>query len=281
MVHSTERPKSRIHKLIAESGLGSRRKAEEWIRSGRVKVDGRIATIGELVDGSEHITVDDVAVRSQHETRPRILVSNKNTGVEVSRNPHGDLPSAFDDLPRLRSGRWMSVGRLDVNTSGLLMYTNVGEIAHRLSHPSSGIDREYAVRINRRLGDRNIQNLLDGVDLDGVLQRFTDVQYFSGSKSTHWYHVVLMEGRNHEVRRLFASQSATVTRLKRVRFGPVVVPSWIRRGETVEMSKDDVYRVCRWLEVPCSRSTIGSRFSIRKSLLLPYEGLAETGRPIR
>ena len=202
-----------------------------------------------------------------------MIVLNKRAGVIVSRRDPEGRPTVFDGLPKPRTGRWISVGRLDLQTSGLLLLTDDGELAHALSHPSTGIDREYAVRVDGLLDDDALGRLKGGVEMDvgEATGRFSDIRYYAGSRTNHWYHVVLMEGRNREVRDLFASQGVTVSRLKRVRYGPVILPAWLPRGAWEEMGSDDVAQL---------RSILGlapvptRRKQPSRSMLIPYPSLA-------
>ena len=265
----------KLQKYLADRGYGSRRKLEIAIEQGRVVVNGETAQISCRVSNADEVLFDGKRVSNFVSSTPRVLVMNKSSGMEVSRNPDTEATSVFDELPKIRQGRWVSVGRLDVATSGLLMFTNNGNLANRLMHPSSGLDREYAVRVRARLDETQIELLTTGVLIDDVLQRFSDVQYFDGGATNHWYHVVLMEGRNREVRKLFASQGVTVSRLKRVRFGPMVLPSWLTQGRVVEMKPHEVQAICNLLEFPyeMSKRHIGSDKKKMSSLLIPYEGM--------
>ena len=265
----------KLQKVLASRGLGSRREMERWIHVGRVRVDGRIATLGQRVTKDADISVDGRELAPQKSTTTRVLVMNKRVGTIVSASPTDSLASVFDELPLLTGSRWIAVGRLDVNTSGLLLFVNDGLLAHRLMHPSTGIDREYAVRVEGKLEETGIELLKKGVEIDGEIGRFSDVRYYNGHGSNHWYHVVLMEGRNREVRVLFASQGVKVSRLKRVRFGPIVLPSTLRRGQLMEMSSDDVRRICGLVKVgfsPPERNR-NKKSNTKKSVLIPYPGL--------
>lgn len=233
----------KLQKFLADAGFGSRRELERWIAAGRVEVNGSKATIGDRVFGNERIAVDGKPLggRGRKENaHPRVLLINKAEGVICTRRDPEGRKTVFADLPNLRSGRWISVGRLDVATTGLLLLCNDGELAHRMMHPSTGLDREYAVRTDVVLEDDQLAALKAGVESDGEVLRFADIRYFDGRGANHWYHVVLLEGRNHEVRRLFASVGAEVGRLKRVRYGPVVLPSWLRRGQRFELNNRDI-----------------------------------------
>jgi len=233
----------KLQKFLADQGFGSRRELERWIAAGRIEVNDSKATIGDRVFGNERIVVDGKAIggRGRNENvHPRVLLLNKAEGVICTRRDPEGRKTVFADLPNLRSGRWISVGRLDVATTGLLLLCNDGELAHRMMHPSTGLDREYAVRTDVVLDDDQLAALKAGVESEGEVLRFADIRYFDGRGANHWYHVVLLEGRNHEVRRLFASVGAEVGRLKRVRYGPVVLPSWLRRGQRFELNNRDI-----------------------------------------
>jgi 23S rRNA pseudouridine2605 synthase len=203
---------------------------------------------------------------------------NKPAGVICTRRDPEGRRTIFDDLPGLRQGRWISVGRLDVQTSGLLLLTNDGALAHRLMHPSTGLDREYAVRVNGQLDEAQLRALKSGVIVDAERLQFSDIQYYNGSGTNHWYHVVLMEGRNREVRRLFESVGLTVSRLKRVRFGPVIMPSTVRSGRCLEMGEKDLRAFYQLLKLPLTlppgrRAGARNRPETEKSVLLPYPQL--------
>lgn len=262
----------KLQKVLAGHGFGSRRQMERWIAAGRVTVNGHLAQIGARVDETDGIVVDGRKVAKASGPGCRVIAFNKRAGVIVSRRDPAGRPTVFEDLPGLRTGRWISVGRLDLQTTGLLLLTNDGDLAHRLSHPSTGIDREYAVRVAGRLDDDALERLRNGVDVDGRIESFSDIRYYDGAGANHWYHVVLMEGRNREVRDLFASQGATVNRLKRVRYGPVILPAWLPRGAWEEMGVDDVAQL---------RATVGlapgrppRRKQPSRSMLIPYPSLS-------
>ncbi len=245
---------------------------EEWIRAGRVTVNGHVASLGARVTSADRIGVDGRRLPPLAPPRPRIWVLNKPEGVVCTRRDPDGRRTVFELLPRLGGGRWLSVGRLDVHTTGLLMLTNDGALAHRLMHPSTGLDREYAVRIDGKLSDAALTELKAGVAIDGVMQRFSDVRYYDGRGANHWYHVVLMEGRNREVRKLFNALGRTVTRLKRVRFGPVVLPPWLKRGQVSEMGPTDVRDLSALLGLPTPAVPAKGRRNA-PSLLIPYPEL--------
>ncbi len=275
----------KLHKVLADHGLGSRREMERWITAGRVKVDGEPAQIGQRVSPEALIEVDGKAVRRRQQAEmTRVLVMNKAVGRICSRRDPEGRPTVFDDLPRLHSGRWVAVGRLDVQTSGLLLLTNDGRLANKLMHPSTGLDREYAVRVDGQLSEEDIDALKAGVLIDDVLCRFSDLQHYDGRGRNHWYHAVLLEGRNHEVRNLFAALDRAVSRLKRVRYGPVALPSHVREGRTAEMSAEDVKALCALVDVPYAAPPKQNRKAAdgpkkRASMLLPYPKLGQRAAP--
>lgn len=271
----------KLQKVLAGLGLGSRRQIEGWIEAGRVTVNGELATLGQRVLVDDRIRLDGSLVRRGQAPEARVLLLNKADGVVCSRRDPDGRPTCFDGLPKLTTGRWINVGRLDINTTGVLLLTNDGALAHRLAHPSTGLDREYAVRVNRKLNEVELEALKDGVLIDNDVGRFSDIRYYDGSGHNHWYHVVLMEGRHREVRRLFESQGARVSRLKRVRFGPVVMPSQLKRGRWLELSVEDVVSLYRLLHLPAPRvrhparggRQHGKRPASMASVLVPYPDL--------
>jgi len=232
----------KLQKVLARSGYGSRREMERWIEAGRIQVNGEVATLGDRVRKSDVIKVDGAEAKLvfEREADRRVLLYNKPLGEVCTRSDPEGRPTVFDRLPPLKSGRWIAVGRLDINTSGLLLFTNDGELANQLMHPSSEIDREYAVRVLGDVNDALVERLKEGVLLDDGMARFTDVQFFNGEGANKWYHCVVMEGRNREVRRLWESQGITVSRLKRVRFGPVFLPSDVKVGTWREVAQKEV-----------------------------------------
>ncbi|MCP5345870.1 MAG: pseudouridine synthase [Gammaproteobacteria bacterium] len=232
----------KLQKVLARAGFGSRREMEQWISSGRVRVNGQVATLGDRVGPSDRIMVDGkkLGPRKKEQDQCRVLLYNKPDGEICTRKDPEGRPTVFDRLPGLKHGRWVSIGRLDINTSGLLLFTTDGELANALMHPSTGIDREYAVRVMGNVTPEIVQRMHEGVLIDGHLCRFTDIQHYGGEGVNQWYHVVIMEGRNREVRNLWESQGLKVSRLKRVRFGPLFIPSTVRRGEFYELPATEI-----------------------------------------
>ncbi|OBY91258.1 MULTISPECIES: 23S rRNA pseudouridine(2605) synthase RluB [Pseudomonas] len=233
----------KLQKVLARMGVGSRRDVEAWIEEGRVKVNGAVATLGQRVGDRDAIAVDDRLLKREkiEEHVRRVLIYNKPEGEVCTRDDPEGRPTVFDRLPRLRSGRWINVGRLDINTTGLLMFTTDGELANRLMHPSYEMDREYAVRVRGEVDEEMIERLKAGVMLEDGPAKFSDIQEAPGGEGfNHWYHVVVMEGRNREVRRLWESQGVIVSRLKRVRFGPVFLTSELTMGRYREMGQREL-----------------------------------------
>ncbi len=225
-------PAEKLQKILARAGFGSRREIERWIEAGRVQVNGRSARLGDRARAADAILLDGrpVDVVAPATEPARVLIYHKPAGeVTTRRDPEG-RPTVFRTLPPVRSGRWIVVGRLDFNTLGLMLFTTDGELAHRLMHPSTGLDREYAVRI---LGDPDalvLERLLRGVNLDDGPARFEAIAEGGARGTNHWYHVVVREGRRRLVRRLWESQGFPVSRLIRVRFGPLALPRGLPPG---------------------------------------------------
>ncbi|WNW13975.1 23S rRNA pseudouridine(2605) synthase RluB [Pseudomonas sp. DTU_2021_1001937_2_SI_NGA_ILE_001] len=233
----------KLQKVLARIGVGSRRDVEAWIGEGRIKVNGVVATLGQRVDLHDAISVDGQLVKREEarETVRRVIIYNKPDGEICTRDDPEGRPTVFDRLPRPKEGRWVNIGRLDINTTGLLMFTTDGELANRLMHPSYEMDREYAVRVRGEVDDDMLLRLKNGVILEDGPARFTDVQKAPGGEGfNHWYHCVVMEGRNREVRRLWESQGLVVSRLKRVRYGPVFLNSDLPMGRWREMTQQEV-----------------------------------------
>jgi 23S rRNA pseudouridine2605 synthase len=228
----------RLQKVLANAGLGSRREIEEWIRAGRVRVDGRVAQLGERVGTDARIDVDGrrVGERRLRGRQRYAILYNKPEGEIVSRADPAGRPSVFERLPRLPVGRWIAVGRLDVNSAGLLIFTNDGELANRLMHPRQQIEREYAVRVLGEVTDEMLERLVNGVELDDGPARCEEIVRSGGEGVNRWFHLVIMEGRNREVRRLWEAVGARVNRLKRVRFGPVILDSRVKAGQWRELT---------------------------------------------
>jgi len=232
----------RVQKVLARAGIGSRRAVETMMAEGRVQVNGKAVEPGTRVTPKDTVTVDGKPVSLETVMNPerRVLIYNKPEGEVTTRQDPEGRPTVFDRLPRIAGQRWIAVGRLDINTTGLLLFTTDGELANRLMHPSYEVDREYAVRIFGDVDEAMQQRLLEGILLDDGMARFSDLSPAGGSGQNQWFHVTLMEGRNREVRRLWESQGVKVSRLKRVRYGPVFLPSRLTVGRWEELDQRGV-----------------------------------------
>lgn len=231
----------RLHKFLATLGQGSRREIEEWIRQGRITVNGIPAQLGMSVNGDEAIAINGQRLRIHPTaTQRRVLAYYKPVGEITSRHDPEGRPTIFENLPILRDGRWIAVGRLDLNTQGLLLLTNDGELANRLMHPSAQIEREYAVRILGEVTADMLQQLQSGVQLEDGLAHFDSLRMVGGDGANRWYHVILREGRHREVRRLWESQGVAVSRLLRVRYGPISLRRGLRPGRFEALTETQV-----------------------------------------
>ena len=235
----------KLQKVLARAGMGSRREMERAIEAGLVKVNDKIAQLGDRVLPQDKIFLNGQRVVLRTElTRRRVILYNKPEGEICSRSDPEGRPTVYDHLPALKGERWISVGRLDFNTSGLLLFTNDGELANKLMHPSSVIDREYLVRIQGEVTDDMRTNLLKGVELDDGVARFTDIVDGAGEGKNRWFYCVVMEGRNREVRRLWESQGVKVSRLKRVRYANIFIPSHVRVGQWTDLTEREIQDLC-------------------------------------
>lgn len=233
----------RIQKVLAAAGLGSRREIETWITAGRVTINGKPAKLGDRIGPEDRVGVDGRLVKALErsgEARRRVILYHKPEGELTTRKDPEGRPTVFEALPRLRGSRWVSVGRLDTNTSGLLIFTNDGALANKLMHPSSEIEREYAVRVLGKVTDEQIMLLQRGVKLEDGMGKFDDIREAGGDGANHWYHVVLKEGRNREVRRLWEAIGLTVSRLIRVRFGELALPRDLPRGSWRDATEEEM-----------------------------------------
>ncbi len=237
----------KIHKILAAAGLGSRREMEELIRAGKVKVNGALAQLGMRVQPGDVIRVGKRQVTVRDSDRlPRIIVYHKPEGEIVSHDDPQGRPSVFEKLPPMRRGKWLAVGRLDYNTSGLLVFTTSGELCNRLMHPRYEVEREYAVRIIGKLAEEQVKQLKKGVRLEDGMARFEVIEERGGRGLNNWYRVVLREGRNRIVRRMFDAIGFRVSRLMRVRFGIVSLPFGLRRGAWREMDETQTAAILEW-----------------------------------
>ena len=240
----------RLQKALAASGVGSRREMEEWIQNGWVTVNGKVAQLGDKVQPEDQVLVKGSVIKLKWPDRlPRIILYYKQEGEIVSRDDPQGRVSIFDRLPQAASSRWVAIGRLDINTSGLLILTTSGELVQRFAHPSFEVEREYAVRVLGELTQEQMDALSEGVMLDDGLARVERIYEQGGEGANKWYNVVLKEGRNREVRRLFESQGLTVSRLVRVGFGPIGLPNRLKRGQFYELNPMEVANIMKWADM--------------------------------
>ena len=236
----------RLHKLLAQSGLGSRREMEELISSGRVNVNGETAQLGQSASPGDRIKVNGKLVHLKFSNRlPRVIIYHKPEGEIVSRDDPEHRPTVFTSLPRMSGGRWVAVGRLDFNTSGLLLFTTSGDLANRLMHPRYNLMREYAVRVLGELPEDAKERLLAGIELEDGIAQFATFEEAGGEGANRWFRVSLSEGRNREVRRMFEAVGVVVSRLMRVRYGPFVLPPNLKRGHVLELDEADVKKLIK------------------------------------
>jgi len=222
----------RIQKILAHHGIASRRQVDAMLQQGRITVDGKTAKPGDQISGREKIVLDGKLIRlPRFDSSPRLLMYHKPVGEVCTRADPEGRDSVFRNLPRLSQGRWVSIGRLDINTSGLILFTNEGELANRLMHPSYEIEREYAVRVHGAVSTEMLQQLKQGVELDDGVARFEEIIDSGGEGTNHWYHVILKEGKNREVRRLWEAVGVEVSRLLRVRYDSFSLPKWLKPGK--------------------------------------------------
>lgn len=247
----------KLQKVLARVGLGSRRYMEEVIAAGRVSVNGQIAQVGERIEPGDELRIDGRKVQFQieDEIRRRVLIYYKPEGEICSRNDPEQRPTVFDNLPSIQGDRWVMVGRLDINSTGLLLFTNDGELANRLMHPSNEIEREYAVRVMGEVTPQLKNNMLKGVVLDDGPAKFESFSELGGDGINRWYQVVVKEGRNREVRRIFESQGLKVSRLLRTRYGTVILPRELRTGRWIELDKQDIDNLTKSVELKPRQGT--------------------------
>ncbi len=237
--------KERIQKLLATAGYGSRREIERWIAAGDVLVNGQVASLGQQINTHDKVMLRGKPLNLEARLRatPKVLAYHKKAGEVCTRNDPEGRPTVFDHLPPIRQGRWVMIGRLDVNTDGLLLFTTDGELANRLMHPSAGVEREYASRILGDVDNEVLERLQAGVELEDGTASFLRIRDGGGEGANHWYHVVLAEGRNREVRRLWESQGLKVSRLIRVRYGSINLARNLRSGHHEELDVKAIRRL--------------------------------------
>jgi 23S rRNA pseudouridine2605 synthase len=254
-VESTAAPRTgqRLHKLLALAGFGSRRDMETLVASGRITINGQVALVGAVVDEHDIVRLDSRILHLPFEAElPQILLYHKPEGEIVSQDDPEGRATVFDKLPRIKQGKWLAIGRLDMNTSGLLIFTNSGELANRFMHPRYEVEREYAVRILGELTEEQMAQLKHGIELEDGPANFETIFPQGGEGANKWYQVVIKEGRNREVRRLFEAFHLPVSRLMRVRFGPINLPPRLKRGTMLKLEQKQVVGLMEWagLEVP-------------------------------
>ncbi len=232
----------RLHKVLSQAGYGSRREIERWIEEGLLQINGQTAKLGDLVNASDKISLRGRVIDNPMKLiyKTRVLIYNKPLGEISSRHDPYHPRTVFDKLPHLTQGRWIQVGRLDINTGGLLVFTNNGDLAHRLMHPKFEYVREYAVRVFGEVTKEMIKNLKTGVKLEDGDGHFDEIGPLGGDNSNSWYRVTLKEGRHRMVRRLWQSQGVEVSRLLRIKYGPLELPRWLNRGDFTELSSQDI-----------------------------------------
>jgi 23S rRNA pseudouridine2605 synthase len=266
----SEEPAERLQKVLAAAGLGSRREIETWISEGRITINGRTAVLGDRIRGVDRVSLDGRPVKAlerSSETRRRVILYHKPEGELTTRNDPEGRPTVFEALPRLRGSRWVSVGRLDTNTSGLLIFTNDGALANKLMHPSSELEREYAVRVLGKVTDDQLAQLKRGIRLEDGMAKFDDIAEAGGEGANHWYNVILREGRNREVRRLWEAVGVTVSRLIRIRFGSLSLPRNLPRGAWRDATQEEMDALSADAGVPVAPSK--SKAKSRAKLKLP------------
>lgn len=252
-IEQSEPQGERLQKVLAQAGLGSRREMEEWISAGRVTVNGEVATLGMRVQSGDEVRADRrvVQVDAPGTTMPRVLLYHKQEGEIVSRDDPEGRASVFDKLPKQRGMKWIAIGRLDYNTSGLLIFTSSGDLANRLMHPRFEVEREYAVRVQGSMTEEQMRMMLkEGITLDDGPVKFEKLADEGGEGYNHWYRVILKEGRNRIVRRTFEALGLPVSRLMRVRFGLIHLPSRLKRGMLVELGAGEVSAILKWVGMP-------------------------------
>jgi len=233
--------------------LGSRREIEGWIKAGRLTINGRTAQLGDRITTADRIALDGRLLKTLiHATldERRVILYHKPEGELTTRKDPESRPTVFESLPRLRRSRWVSVGRLDTNTSGLLLFTTDGELANRLMHPSHEIEREYAVRVLGKITDEQLAELKAGVRLDDGMAKFDAIHEAGGEGANHWYHVILKEGRNREVRRLWEAVGVTVSRLIRIRYGAISLPRQLPRGAWRDATEGELAALMTAADLP-------------------------------
>jgi 23S rRNA pseudouridine2605 synthase len=274
----------RLQKVLANAGFGSRREIEGWIKEGRVKINGKVAKLGDRVVGEDLVQVGNRRVRIDRisDIERRVIVYNKPEGEVVTRHDPEKRPTAFRKLPKLKgSGRWIAVGRLDINSSGLMLFTTDGELANRLMHPSKAIEREYAVRVLGNITGEMLDTLVTGVELEDGPARFEDIVESGGEGANRWFHVVIMEGRNREVRRMWEAVGARVNRLKRVRYGPVMLGDRLHVGKHRDLDQKELSELLGMVGLEPEQARSGRPGDHRKAHTRAGKPASQKGRKRR
>jgi len=276
----------RLQKALAQAGVGSRREMEEWISAGRVSVNGEVATLGMRVVEDDVVRVDQriVPLKAPNESLPRVLLYHKQEGEIVSRDDPEKRASVFDKLPKVRGMKWIAIGRLDYNTSGLLIFTSSGDLANRLMHPRFEVEREYAVRVQGSMTEEQMKQMLkEGIVLDDGPVKFEKLLDEGGEGYNHWYRLIMKEGRNRIVRRTFEALGLPVSRLMRVRFGIVNLPPRLKRGMLAELGAGEVNAILDWVGM---ETHVAPQLSPRQAAASPGRGKvakshhADKSRPV-
>ncbi len=240
----------RIQKFLANQGVASRRQIEQMIKDKRIQINGKLAQLGDKVEGKERFSLDGKAIRiNSRQYKPKLLMYHKPVGEVSTRSDPEGRKTVFSNLPHLQQGRWIGVGRLDINTSGILLFTDHGELANRLMHPSFGIEREYAVRVRGEVTNETLEQLKTGIELDDGVASFDRIVDIGGEGTNHWYHVILREGKNREVRRLWEAVDCEVSRLQRVRYDQFSLPKWLKPKKSRFFEDETIKRIFQRLDL--------------------------------
>lgn len=255
----------RVQKALARMGFGSRREIERLIGEDKIRINGQPAKLGDHVKAGDKVNIGNRrTVITSEVNRIRVLIYNKPEGEICTQKDEQGRKTVFESIGKINNGRWISVGRLDINSSGLLLFTNYGELANQLMHPSSEIEREYAVRVNGEVTEEKIKNLLKGVELEDGVSKFDTITDSGGQGANHWFHVTLKEGKNREVRRLWQSQDVRVSRLTRVRYANLSLPRTLKIGRKVELSLDEVKSLFAFVNLDWPESRDEKSKALRK-----------------